>query len=114
MHEAHTIAHLFEHVFEDAAQLKSRRITRICLKLGELCGFDDQMVRLHFEAISDGTILEGACLEIETIPAQLFCPRCQVTFDRPRGTTFCPTCKELGRPTPVGQEFEIVRIEAEP
>ena len=51
-------------------------VTAVFLKKGDLRILSDRALKNAFEVVAQGTRLEGATLEIETIPARVACGSC--------------------------------------
>ncbi len=111
MHESHLIQGAIREICEEAAKRKVEHVRSIHLKVGLGHGMDEESVRLHFEALSEGTPVEGATIVVSFIPVKLKCPACGNLFERPRKSLECPQCHVLGGPTDIGREFIVESIE---
>ena len=98
-------------ICEEAAQKKIEHLRSIRLKVGLGLGMDEESVRLHFEALSEGTALEGAAIEVSFVAVKLKCPACGNLFERPKKSLECPQCHVLGVATDIGREFIVESIE---
>jgi hydrogenase nickel incorporation protein HypA/HybF len=110
MHESHQVQKL---IAEAGAMAASRKVSRprvVTVRMGELLGFDDVSVGLHWEEMTQGTALEGSVLKIEPVPAKLKCPSCAQVFPKQGSNMSCPKCRVMGTPTPTGKEFSVVDI----
>ena len=65
MHESHLIAGLMKKLEAIAKEERARKITGIKIKLGALSHMSEGHFREHFEHASQGTVAEGAELDIE-------------------------------------------------
>jgi hydrogenase nickel incorporation protein HypA/HybF len=112
MHESHQVQRLIG----DAQQMMSARGIKnpkqVTVLMGELLGFDQVSVGLHWEAMTIGTPLEGTLIVVETVPAQLKCPKCSKLFFKKGSDLSCPACRVMGTPTPSGKEFCVKDITA--
>ena len=111
MHESHLIQGAIRQISEEAAKKNIERVRSIHLKVGLGLGMDEESVRLHFEALADGTPVEGAIIVVNFIPVKLKCPSCGNLFERPRKSLECPQCHALGTATGIGREFIVESIE---
>jgi len=68
-----------------------RRVTRVVLEIGKLSGMLPDSVRFCFELCAQGTVVEGAVLEIIETPGLARCRICgsEVPLDRPFGQCEC-------------------------
>ncbi len=113
MHESHLIQGAIRQICEATAKRNAKRIRCINLKVGCGLGMDEESVRLHFEALAEGTPVEGAIIVVNFIPVKLKCPSCGNLFERPRKSLECPQCHTLGVATDIGREFIVDSIETE-
>ena len=111
MHESHLIQGAIRQICEEAAKRNVERVRSIHLKVGSGHGMDEESVRLHFEALADGTPVEGARIVMSFIPVKLKCPTCGNLFERPRRSLECPQCHTLGTATDIGREFIVDSVE---
>lgn len=100
-------------VSRHAAENKARRVSRIVLRIGALAGVELDALRFAFDAVSRGTVAEGAALEIEPVPVAVYCAGCKQEFSgETDGYIFtCPTCGDLCGEIRRGRELELSRIE---
>ncbi|MBF0619529.1 MAG: hydrogenase maturation nickel metallochaperone HypA [Candidatus Omnitrophica bacterium] len=110
MHESHQVQHVITHAQEMCAARKIAAPKKITILVGELLGFDEMSVRLHWEEFAEGTILEKAELVLQFVPAKLICPKCSAPFPKRGSDLSCPLCRVLGTPTASGKEFQIADI----
>ena len=68
-----------------------RRVTRIVLEIGKLSGVLADAVRFCFDACAEGTVAEGAVLEIIETAGRGRCRECdaEMTLDGPLGQCAC-------------------------
>ena len=69
--------------------------------------------RLYFDVIAEGTLCEGAEVEIVHVKPKLKCPSCGCLFEKKMMSFACPQCGTDGEPTDIGKEFYIDSIEVE-
>jgi hydrogenase nickel incorporation protein HypA/HybF len=112
MHESHLIQGAIRKICDEAAKKNIKHIRSINLKVGKGHGMDEESVRLHFEALAEGTPVEGAAIVVNFIPVKLKCPSCGNLFERPKRSLECPQCHTLSVATDIGREFIVESIEA--
>ncbi len=101
-------------VCETAEGMGGARIEVVHLRLGVFAGVVKDALLFSFEVATEGTLAEGAVLDIEEIPLVVYCDACQRERTLPCAQAFvCPSC---GSPTPEvrrGRELEVTTIEVQ-
>ena len=69
MHETHLIDPVIRGVVAHAEKEGAKRVTKLRLKIGFTLGVSEDSFRETFGLLSQGTLLEGALLEITFFPA---------------------------------------------
>jgi hydrogenase nickel incorporation protein HypA/HybF len=110
MHEKHQVEHIVNEAIKIAGQQNLSKPTKVVLVIGDGLGFDNTSVNMYFEAMTEGTIFEGAKLEIKNKPAFLKCTKCGKDFIKVRSQLDCPVCKVQGLPSDKGKEFFIESV----
>jgi hydrogenase nickel incorporation protein HypA/HybF len=87
----HELAIAEEVVAIVAARTDGARVTRVVLEIGRLCAVLPDAMRFCFDLATEGTVAEGARLEIIEIPGRGQCRGCgaEVVLDRPFGRCRC-------------------------
>jgi len=112
MHELSIALSLVEAACEKAAELGAVRVEALRLRLGPLSGVVRDALLFSFELAAAGTPIEGARLEIEDLPAVVFCPRCDAERRLPSIQHFrCPVCDTLTPEVVQGRELELAALE---
>lgn len=107
MHESHQVQHLISQVRDEMKKRGVAKVKQVTVRVGELLGFDDISIGLHWEEMTTGTELEGAVIVVEFVPARLHCPQCGSDFPKKGSDLSCPQCRVMGTPTPSGKEFRL-------
>ena len=110
MHESHQVQRLITECQDTIKKRGIKKVQKVAILVGELLGFDEDSVRLHWEEMTEGTSLEGTDLAIEFVPAKLQCPQCARIFDKKGSQLSCPQCLVMGTPTSAGKEFCIKEV----
>ncbi len=113
MHELTITQSILSIALEKANEVKSGKITRINLTLGELSGIVDESVEFYFDFLSKDTIAAGASLIFEKPPAQLRCRKCGRVFSPKDFDWTCPGCREQKVEVVSGRECYVSSIEVE-
>jgi len=113
MHEVGIMESALATVQRHAVENQAQRVERIVLRIGTLAGVELEALRFAFDVVSRGTVAEGAVLEIEAVPAAVYCPSCRQEFASEDGGFIytCPGCGDLCGEIRRGRELELSRIE---
>ncbi len=106
----HELAITEQLVASAVAHAAGRSVVRVKLQIGQLSGVMAEAVRFCFAPCTDGTVLEGAHLDIEEPPGQLKCLDCGATF--PASTLYEPcACGSFRTSVASGTELFLQEIE---
>lgn len=89
------------------------KVTRVTLEIGRLAAILPDAVRFCFDICAQGTVAEGARLDIVEIPGRARCRNCggELALDQPYGRCACGSADlELL----AGEELKIREMEVEP
>lgn len=112
MHEAGIMESALAIVGREAASHGASRVERVTLRVGAISGVEPEALRFAFEALSPGTVADGAELVIETVPARAHCAECDKEFTIESGWLFeCPECRAFSGDVRSGRELELARLE---
>ena len=111
MHEYPVTQQIIKIAEKHASERGASGIEKIKLVVGDYSGFIGDSIQMYFDIISQGTLCEGAVIEIEHIKPKLKCRGCGALFERAPLSFSCPHCGEDGEPTEIGKEFYIESIE---
>ena len=90
-----------------------RRVTAVVLEVGELSSVVPEALEFCFEACSKGTLLEGARLIIERIPAMGKCHDCSNEFHLRSYYNSCPSCGGHQVTILSGEELRVKEMEVD-
>ena len=109
MHELGITQNIVAIVAEHA---KGAKVQRVLLEIGKLSAILPDAVRFCFDICTQGTVLEGATLEILEIPGLGRCRQCgaEIYLDKPFG--IC-NCGSVQVDLITGEELKIKEIEIE-
>lgn len=113
MHEYPVTQQIIKLAEKHAKEKGGCRIRSIKLVVGDYSGFIGDSIQMYFDVISEGTLCEGATIEIEHVKPKLKCRGCGAFFERAPLSFSCPHCGEDGEPTDIGKEFYIETIDVE-
>ena len=88
------------------------KVKRVLLEIGKLSAILPEAVQFCFEICTQGTILEGAKLEILEIPGLAKCRQCgaEIPLEKPFGSC---RCGSVHLDLIAGEELKIKEIEIE-
>lgn len=111
MHEMSLCESLVD-VIEDAARRERfTRVRRIRLEVGRFAGVELSAMRFGFDAVTRGTVAEGAELEILEVPGAAWCFDCCDTVGLDNRLDPCPRCCGVRLQPSGGMEIRIRDME---
>ena len=111
MHEVSLMESALEAAERHAKGQNATRIHAITLNVGALSGVVPDALEFAFEAVTKGTMAEGATLTVITIPLACYCAGCDLEFEAEDITAACPTCGEWSPDVRRGQELHLASLE---
>jgi len=112
MHELSIAQGIIAIAVEEVARAGARQVEKVKLRVGALAGVVPEALEFAFTVAAQGTIAEGARLEVEYLPVICYRPECALEFEAEDG--FVYTCPRCGRPVGEirqGRELEIEYLE---
>ncbi len=111
MHEM-SLAEGVLQLIEDAAQKQTfAKVTRVWLEIGQLAGVEVEAMRFCFDAVTRGSLAEGAQLEIIATPGAGWCLRCSTSVGLSELYGACPRCGEPQVRVTGGTEMRVKELE---
>jgi hydrogenase nickel incorporation protein HypA/HybF len=111
MHEVSIMAQTLEIALENAYIQNANKIHRLKMRVGAMSGVVPEALNFAFDVVTEGTIAEGAKLEIEIVSVVCYCPYCQIEF-QPKDLFYeCPQCDRLSNKIIAGREIELTSLE---
>jgi len=83
---------MMEIVEEQARIHDAKRVVEVRLEFGALTAVLPDAVTFAFEVLSQGSVAQGARLDIRIIPVKVFCFECSKEIVLEEYQPFCPTC----------------------
>ena len=113
MHEYPITEQIIKIAEKHCKEAGAEKVKKVSLVVGDYSGLVMDSIHMYFDIISEGTLCEGAEIEMERVKPKLKCPACGELFHRPPMSFACPKCGTDGEPTEIGKEFYIKEIEVE-
>lgn len=112
MHEMSLCEGIRRIVEEQAAAHAVSRITRVRVEIGRFAGVEKDALAFAFDVVMQGSVAEGAALEMIDLPGRALCYDCMETVEIENRLDPCPRCGG-GRLMPQGgDELRIKDMEA--
>jgi len=107
MHELSLAEDMRDLILERASQERFGAVEKVWLEIGELSCVEADAMAFCFDSVMAGTLVEGAQLEIISVPGEGECPRCghrcqvQALYDA------CPECGSFGLGIVQGRDVRV-------
>ena len=113
MHEVSIIQSLLDQVERNSEEHCLTRVTKVVVRIGDRVGICKDSLRFAFEAVSPGTVAEGAEFVIESVPGKVRCVNCDCEAAAGQGHVYeCSRCGGAVRIV-AGQELDLQTIEGD-
>ncbi|MCD6362626.1 MAG: hydrogenase maturation nickel metallochaperone HypA [Synergistetes bacterium] len=113
MHEFSLAESLLKVALEEAEKHGASRILRIRVRAGKLMGVVPELLDFAVKSLSEGTIAEGAVLELEEVEFKGHCRNCGAHFSVEDFWEVCPRCGSDEIDISGGNEFDLIGLEIE-
>lgn len=113
MHELALCQSVIDSLREQATVHNFNRITAVRLEVGALSCVSSEAIEFCFEAVSRGTIADGAKLDLIRIPGQAWCLDCGVSVRLEERHDCCPRCGSHHLRVTRGEEMRIKDLEVD-
>lgn len=113
MHELGIMTSVMETVEDSAKQAGATRILKVSLSVGEMTEAIEDALRFAFEALTEGTVHQGAQLDLEMVKPQSCCLDCGAVYEHDRFHMLCAECGSVNTQLIAGKELRIDSIEVD-
>jgi hydrogenase nickel incorporation protein HypA/HybF len=113
VHEISLVESVVALIEDERRKQAFSRVRAIRLKVGTLGHAEPEALRFCFDAVTSGTIADGARLEIETVPGAGWCSRCHQTVPLEERFASCPLCGNVHVRMTAGDELRVAEMEVE-
>lgn len=104
---------MVQDIQQEALRQGFRRVCQVRLEVGRLSGVEVEALRFAFGPATEGTLVEGAHLEIIERPGQGLCESCGREVEIEARFDPCPACGEGFVDVMGGTELRIKDIDVE-
>lgn len=113
MHELSLCESVVRILEDEAVKQSFGRILKVRLEIGKLsCALPDAM-KMAFVAATNGTLADGAELEILRTPGRAYCARCDKAVEIEERFDACPDCDLVPLEVTDGDQLRIKDLEVE-
>jgi hydrogenase nickel incorporation protein HypA/HybF len=91
-------------------RVEDRHVSVVRLRVGRLAGVVPDALQFCFELAASGTVLEGASLEIEEVPARAHCRSCDADFTLLDAFLLCD-CGSADVQLLAGRDLSVASVE---
>ena len=113
MHELSLIGSVLGILEQQAAAEHFRRVTKVCLAVGELSNVEIQSLTFCFAAARRGSLADDAELSILMIPGEAWCEKCKRAVHIAQRIDPCPLCGAWGLTVTDGDKIAVMELEVE-
>jgi len=111
MHEVSIMEQTIEIALNNAHNQGANKIHQLKMRIGTMSGVVPEALNFAFDVVTEGTIAQGATLEINIVPVVCYCPHCQIEFQPSDLFYECPQCDRLSNQIIAGREIELTSLE---
>lgn len=113
MHELGIMTGVLDAVQTSARQAGADRVLKVSLSVGEMTEAIEDALRFAFDVLIEGTMCEGAELEIAMVKPKSRCHECGAEYEHDRFHMLCPECGGFATELIAGRELQIDSIEVD-
>jgi len=113
MHELALAESVLQILEEQAAVKGYTRVKTVHLEVGGLSCVEPEALRFQFEAVTRGSLAEGARLAINRVPGEGWCLPCARSVAVASFLAPCPRCGRYEVQVTGGEELQIKELEVE-
>ena len=113
MHELSLCESVLKIIEDEVARQGFTRVRKVWLEIGELSSAEPEAMRFCFKAVTDGTVANGAELEILRPPGQAWCMTCSKTVEVSQRFDPCPVCGGYQLQVTGGDQLRIKELEVD-
>ncbi len=113
MHEMALTESIVEIVADEARKQGFGRVRVVRLQVGAMAHVEPEALHFCFDAVSRGTVAEGATLQIVRLPGEGWCLDCGKTVPLEERFGACPECGRRHVQMTSGDELGIEELEVD-
>lgn len=113
MHEMSLCESILQIIEDEAQRQGFHKVLRVRLEIGRLSGAEIPAMRFGFDAVTRGSLAEGAELEIIDLPGRAWCLPCAREVEVQQRFDACPVCGSFQLQVVGGDQMQIKDLEVE-
>lgn len=113
MHELSIAQSIVDIIEQYVPQEHRCNVRSVKVRIGDLAGVVPDSLAFSFTAVTAGTPLASALLELEHIPFVLHCTACKTDSPTEPGLALCPRCQSTETRILSGTELQVVTIDVD-
>ncbi len=113
MHEMSLCENILQIIEQQAEIQHYRKVKTVWLEIGVLAGVEPEAMRFCFGAVMEGSLADGASLEMITVPGRAWCLHCHKNVDVQQRFDVCPLCGGHQLQINDGEQLRIKELEVE-
>lgn len=113
MHEMSLCESIVQTLEEQARVQQYEKVQLVRLEIGALAGVEPEALRFGFEVVTQGTLAEGAQLDIVPVAGQAWCLPCAKKVAVSQRFDACPHCGSYQLQITSGEELRIKELEVQ-
>jgi hydrogenase nickel incorporation protein HypA/HybF len=111
MHEMSLAEGVLQLIEASARQQEFSRVSAVWLEIGQLSGVEVEAMKFCFDAVTRGSVAQGARLEIIALPGTGWCMACAKTVAMAEVFGECPDCGGYQLQVTGGTEMRVKELE---
>jgi hydrogenase nickel incorporation protein HypA/HybF len=113
MHELSIAQGIVDIVGQYVPHARHGTIRLVRVRVGDLAGVVPDSLSFCFTAVTAGTSMAGAMLEIEHVPYSIRCTECSNESTTEPGLALCPRCGSTATKIMTGTELQVMTIDVD-
>ncbi len=113
MHEMSLCEGILQTLEQQAEVQDYQKVRTVWLEIGALAGVEVEALRFSFDVVMEGSLAEGAKLEIIPVPGQAWCMPCGINVPVEQLYDPCPHCGSHQLQVNGGDQMRIKELEVE-
>lgn len=111
MHEMALAEGILQLVEDTARANAAARVRSVLLEIGALSHVEESALRFCLDAVTRGTLADGARIDVLATPGRAWCLPCGASVALARLGDACPTCGSYQLQVTQGEEMKVKEIE---
>jgi hydrogenase nickel incorporation protein HypA/HybF len=110
MHEFSLAGEVIKLAEYEAEKNHARLVSEITIEVGNMSGVEAEAFETALGLLSEGSVLDKACLNIVRLKGKGICTACNQEFEIDKRIDTCPECHSFPSEVRGGDEFRVVSL----